>query len=498
MTKAKTILLLACLLPVIAFTQTTQEKLKQIRSDVRQTINGKEFYIHTVKKGQTLYMISKAYGIDINEVIKENPEVKQGIKAESKLRIPISDTLSGESTERRPLPPVKEPKPPQSGTEPARQDTISEPVPGSSSGAPCKEKKPGKNRVFKVALMLPLYLAEVAKIDPETLDRDRTENIPSLHFIEFYEGFRMAVDSLKKSGLNLKLFVYDICKDTIRTSQVLRKPEMKSMDLIIGFLYHRNFEIVAEFAKKNGICIVNPVSERSDLVNRNPFIFKVRPSRKTQIRPLAGFMEQAFYRAQIIIVRNYQYKDREAAEQLRKECARLKLTAQVVDGTDNAIGRLSRSKENVLVFFTENSTYILDLARKLSEIRNEYLISIVGLPDWGKIEDLETDYMVNLNAHIVAPYFIDYDDRMVKKFVKNFQDTFKTDPQTNAFLGFDVGYYFLTALMEYGHDFQNCISSYDRKALQTTFEFRQTKDNGFENQHWEIYKFENYKLVKVN
>jgi len=486
------------MLPVIVFPQTTQEQLKQIRSDVRQTINGKEFYIHTVKKGQTLYMISKAYEVDINAVIKENPEVKQGIKAESKLRIPISDTLSGESLERKPLPPVREPKPPLTEPKLVRQDTLSETMPASSGGVPCKEKKPGKNRVFKVALMLPLYLPEVPKIDPETLDPDRTETFNSLQFIEFYEGFRMAVDSLKKSGLNLKLFVYDICKDTIRTIQVLKKPEMKSMDLIIGFLYHRNFEIVAEFAKKNGICIVNPVSERSDLVNRNPYIFKVRPSRKTQLKPLASFMDQAFYRAQILIIRNNQYKDRDAAEQLKKECARLKLTTQVVDGTDNAIARLSKSKENVLVFFTENSNYILDLARKLSEIRNEYLISIVGLPDWGKIEDLETDYMVNLNAHIIAPYFIDYDDPSVKKFVKNFQETFKTDPEINAFQGFDTGYYFLNVLMAYGPNFQNCISDFIKKVLQTTFEFSQTKDNGFENQHWEIYKFENYKLVRVN
>lgn len=475
-------LLLGFLLPAITFSQTAQEQLKQIRSDVRQNIDGKEYYIHTIKKGQTLYMISKAYGIDVNEVIKENPEVKQGIKADAKLRIPIPGQKPVE-----PLPGTTLPKDSLPGTSPV-----------SSTDIPCREDRSANNRVYKVALMLPLYLSEVDRIDPEKLDPDPAETFNALKFIEFYEGFRMAVDSLKKSGLRLKLYVYDVGKDTARAKQVLKNPELKNLDLIIGLLYHRNFQIVAEFAKKNEICIVNPISERSDLIYGNSFIFKVRPSRKTQIQELAPYMEQAFYRAQILIVRNNQYKDREAPDQLKKECAQLKLSTQIVDGTDNAIARLSKSKENVLVFFTENGNYLLDLSRKLSEIRNDYMISIVGLPAWDKIEGLETEYMVNLNAHILAPYFIDYDNPMVKKFVFKFQEIYKTDPDPLAFQGFDLGYYFLNVLMEYGRNFRTCVSNITKKGLQTTFEFRQTKDNGFENQHWEIYKFENYKLVKVN
>lgn len=492
------LLILGCLLPMIAFSQATQEQLKQIRSNVRQMIDGKEYYIHTIKKGQTLYMISKAYGADINEVIKANPEVKQGIKADAKLRIPIPDQKVEEQSKKTPLPPVKESKPPLTETEPLNKDSLSGTSLVPSHGVPCKNELRTKTRIYKVALMLPLYLYEVNKIDPETLDPDPAETFSSLQFIEFYEGFRMAVDSLKKSGLQLKLYVYDLGKDTTQTKQILKKTEMKSMDLIIGLLYHRNFQIVAEFAKKNEICIVNPISERSDLVNGNPFVFKVRPSGKTQLKHLAAFMEQAFYRAQILIIRNNQYKDKDAADQLKKECGLLKLNTQVVDGTDNAIARLTKSKENVLVFFTENGNYVLDLSRKLSEIRNDYMISIVGLPAWDKIEGLETEYMVNLNALIIAPYFIDYDNLKVKQFVKRFQEDYKTDPEHIAFQGFDIGYYFLSALMKYGRNFQDCIGDYIKIALQTTFEFSQTKGNGFENQFWELYKFENYKLVKVN
>ena len=74
---------------VAGFSQSTQDQLKQMRSTVTEVIDGREFYIHTIKRGQTLYMISKAYNVDVNDLIRENPQVKEGIKADEKIRIPV-------------------------------------------------------------------------------------------------------------------------------------------------------------------------------------------------------------------------------------------------------------------------------------------------------------------------------------------------------------------------------------------------------------------------
>ena len=82
-----------------------QEALKQIRSNVIEKIDGKDYYIHTIKKGQTLYMISKAYGADVNDVIRENPEVKEGIRAEQKIRIPVNKPDEPSKKNEKPVPP---------------------------------------------------------------------------------------------------------------------------------------------------------------------------------------------------------------------------------------------------------------------------------------------------------------------------------------------------------------------------------------------------------
>ena len=41
-----------------------------ISNDIRER-NGKQFYVHTVERGQTVYSISKAYNVTINEIYFE-------------------------------------------------------------------------------------------------------------------------------------------------------------------------------------------------------------------------------------------------------------------------------------------------------------------------------------------------------------------------------------------------------------------------------------------
>ncbi len=486
---------LLILIPVGLKGQTTVEQLKQIRSTVVEKVEGKDYYIHTVKRGQTLYMISKAYGVEVNDLIRENPAVKEGIKADQKIRIPMAGQKSAEVKTK---PPVAKEKPATkesvkiSQEAPVRLDTV------EHIELPCGQDSTTAKSVYRVALMLPLFLSEVAQINAESPAPDIFETSKSFQFLPFYEGFLLALDSLKKSGLKIKLYVYDVDKDTAKTRLFLQKPELKSMDLMIGVLYHRNFQMVAAFAERNKINIVNPISERTDLVAGNPFVFKVRPSKKAQLEQLADFISAEFYRGQVLIVRNGQYNDKDAPDRLKKECQERKLNAQIVEGQAAVIGRLSKEKDNYLVFFSDNPAYTLDLTRRLYELRNEYNLTLVGLPDWSAMDELETEYLVALKTHVVSANAIDYDDPDVKKFVRHFQTRYKSDPSRLAFQGFDVSYYFLSALKFYGPHFGHCLGELKINSLQTEFDLVQTKGNGFENRHWMVFRYENYKLVKTN
>lgn len=59
------------------------------KSSDKEIIAGKEYYLHHVEAGQTLYSISKAYNIPIDEIEFENPDLKTGLKAGTDIKIPV-------------------------------------------------------------------------------------------------------------------------------------------------------------------------------------------------------------------------------------------------------------------------------------------------------------------------------------------------------------------------------------------------------------------------
>ena len=60
------------------------------KSTDKVIIGGQAYYVHIVKKGETLYSLSNAYNVTQKEIAKENPEIFKGCsiitKEEKELR----------------------------------------------------------------------------------------------------------------------------------------------------------------------------------------------------------------------------------------------------------------------------------------------------------------------------------------------------------------------------------------------------------------------------
>ena len=79
--------------------QVAVERSKEITK-----IGGREYYMHHVKSGQTLYSISQAYNVSVEEIEMLNPEIKNGLNVGHVLGIPVKSIHEPEPK------PVEEPK----------------------------------------------------------------------------------------------------------------------------------------------------------------------------------------------------------------------------------------------------------------------------------------------------------------------------------------------------------------------------------------------------
>ncbi|MFP4059002.1 MAG: LysM peptidoglycan-binding domain-containing protein [bacterium] len=88
MPSIKYILSLLALVTLLSPGLSQEEPVEVERSKNKVIIDGKVYYIHVVKEGQTLYSISHAYNVTQKEIAAENPEVMVGLKEGQTLKIP--------------------------------------------------------------------------------------------------------------------------------------------------------------------------------------------------------------------------------------------------------------------------------------------------------------------------------------------------------------------------------------------------------------------------
>ena len=71
------------------------------RSTTIHIIDEKPYYLHAVLQGQTLYSIARAYGVEQDDILEENPDVRYGLQYNQVIRIPVDEEDFDEEDVRR-------------------------------------------------------------------------------------------------------------------------------------------------------------------------------------------------------------------------------------------------------------------------------------------------------------------------------------------------------------------------------------------------------------
>ena len=233
---------------------------------------------HKVVKGENIYSIAEKYGITARELRRENKGLLFPTVDEF-IRVPVHYIAS-----------ISQPIIQKTDSLPVtpKEITVSQTeIPGNIT----KVKDLHGN--FNVALLLPFYFEEnsvrsvidsstIVKGKPllKVISRPDEWILPeSLDFLELYEGALIAADTLRSMGLNITLNVFDIKSDTLEVKKLIESGSLKDMDLIIGPVYSNNLSIVASYANTVQIPVVSPVPLMSNApLNNNPYLYKVNPS----------------------------------------------------------------------------------------------------------------------------------------------------------------------------------------------------------------------------
>jgi len=91
---AQLFIFLSIMISINLFSQPTPVEVQKSKDKV--IMDGKVYYIHIVKKGQTLYSISKAYNVVQSDIVAVNPDAAVTLKENMSLKIPEAAMYAGE------------------------------------------------------------------------------------------------------------------------------------------------------------------------------------------------------------------------------------------------------------------------------------------------------------------------------------------------------------------------------------------------------------------
>ncbi len=524
--------------------------LKEVkRKDFSQSVEvDGNYLIHKVEKKNTLYAISKEYDVDQKDIIAENPEIAtEGLKEGMEIRIPVAKIKKTE--EKQLYQPAQESKWMTHAVQPKETvyslskqyevaiDSILAVNNGLVGGLRIGEqinipllKKPSvtikedTQRVitaefdsaaikptYQVALLLPFFIEQNEEaLKLETVKANDLYAM-SAYAIEFYEGVLVALDSLKKEGLSVQINVYDTGNDTAKTAEILKKPALKTADLIIGPLYYKNFVKVADFAKKHEIYIVSPVKQSNKILLGNAYVSKVATSSPLLVKRLAHFTFDNWKEQNVVLINHEGEEDDPSIQTFVKQYKELMLASEdsvmyavpteLVYGDksfSNLKNNLNELKQNIIYVPSENQAFITSLMNQLYDIREEYPITLVFGEGIQTYDNIEINYLHALNVHVLTSEFVDHENVGVIRFKKAFHQVNEHLPSKYSFLGHDVAYFYLSLLNEFGVNYDVMFLGYKKELLMLNFDYFKTGiESGYENHSVFLLKYEDYQLKKV-
>ncbi len=421
-----------------------------------------KFITHQVKKKETLYSISKLYGVTHEEIIKLNPNVNDGLKEGAILVIPpshsnteTSNTLVADSVA------------------PSLLDSVSDVEKlFTRSTTPKKE--------INVAIALPFQLAKVMekKIDGNTKK-----------FLEFYQGFLLAVDSLRNTGISVNLHTFDSGKSEQEIRKILEKPELAKMDLMFGPAYGAQFKPMSDFALEHNIKLIIPFSSKSEETMGNPNIFQINPPQDKLNYMMADLFIKQFKGKNIVLWRfkNAAYDDKQQFADTLSAMLTQKGVAFKTVIFDNAAtirAALVADKENIVVPLTTNQVALSQALPMINTMQTDKkAITLFGFTEWQNYQSISKDMYV-LNTYFSTPYHVDFTDPQVRRYLTKFRHFYNSEPFNSqpqyGMLGYDLVMYFFTAVSTHGHDFEFSNEPIAPNLLQSKFNFvRLGEKSGF-------------------
>lgn len=359
--------------------------------------------------------------------------------------------------------------------------------------------------ILRLAISMPFFWDDQAAIYNQELPR---RGVTSL---EFYEGFRLAVEEYSDStGKKVFLRMFDSKRDTTQVNASLQKMETYRPTLIVGDYYNQQSKVIAEWADTNRVPQIIPYSPSSELVEGRSYTFLAHPAVTTHGARMA---EYAWYNQGLTRVAVFT-DGSNSTEDLMAGFARTFLdlggiidTMRISANYEMAIDQIPDQVKKIVDDGTGVGVYIplmgneeaAGLIINLLRQRNKQLV-IMGSPHFRtRYNTLSRDIKEYYQILFTTSHLHDPGQDTYMQLYREYLKRFNFPPSDNVIQGYDLGRYVLSVLSDYDPSMGVSLDNFFRIAkpfdgLHIDYRF----DSQQSNQDVNIGQYTSEGIIRVN
>ena len=418
------------------------------------------YQLYTILPQETVYSISKKFGMTTDALIQFNPTVTDGLKEGSEIKIPVSYKSQ----------PIKS------------KDFVN-----LSNSINTQNRK-------KLLLYLPF---NVSKIENDTVssiaNRLKTDKFLNMT-LDFYAGAMMAIDSAKTLGINMDIKIIDSEENKQGCNISKNLSAIKDANAVIGPFYQNNAEKVTSLVNESQTIIISPLSKEKHKSSANLVV--ANPDNETVKNAIFDFMKSK--KGNIVaIIDNKKQSTKTFLKQNYPNVKLIPINDKNTFAADSLATYFDQSKPNFVILDSEKTGLILKTTSSLLNLQKDHEVQLVILEknETLDFEEIPLSRLTKLKM-IYSSATKDNESDAAKIFEKEFKLQNKMSPNAFSTRGFDLTFDTILRLAQ-EKQFAETASDSSSEQVESKFEYQKTNQGGFTNKGVYILEYQTDLTIKV-
>jgi hypothetical protein len=321
--------------------------------------------------------------------------------------------------------------------------------------------------------------------------------------VDFYQGFKLGLDSLTSTGANFKLQVFDSKDDPAQAHSLAYNPQIRSGDLIVGPIFPEDVKSFTAVLTASRKPIVSPLSPAAPATFKNQNLITVTPPLEYHAMGAATYIVKKLKPLKVYILNSGFSEEKLYTTPFKRTIDSLsKRKIQVVNFTVTRgnltplVAQLNNKVQNIFLVPSTKQAFLLVALHSLDTLANKFPVTVFGHPNWEKLTFLKAGLLQRLKTHITSTDKVNYKAANTNAFLRSYRRAYRQEPSDYAIKGFDEAMYFGN-LLATDNDSYKKPEQNDFTGIHNSFHFVKKPGLGWINTHVDVLRYENFELKQV-